>query len=50
MRGVADDPGADDLLVASGVGVGQGFEFSPVGGGQGDLACAGDGYGRAFTR
>jgi hypothetical protein len=50
VGGVAHDPGADDLLVAGGMGVGQGFELSPVGGGQRDLACAGHGHGRAFTR
>ena len=47
--GVADDPGADDLLVAGGMGIGQSFELSPVGGGQRDLACASDWHGRAFA-
>jgi hypothetical protein len=49
VGGVADDPGADDLLIAGGMGVGQSFELSPVGGAQDDLACAGGWRGRAFT-
>jgi hypothetical protein len=50
VRGVAHDPHADDLLVAGGVGVGQGFEPVSFGGGQRDLARAGGGHGRAFAR
>jgi hypothetical protein len=42
VRGVAHDPGPDDLLVAGGMGVGQPFELVPFGGGQGDRAGGAD--------
>jgi hypothetical protein len=48
VRGVQHDPDTDDLLVGGGAGVGQLLEPPTLGGGQDDLAGAGDGHAERF--
>jgi hypothetical protein len=42
VRGIKHDPGADDLLVSGGTGIGQLLEPAPLRRGQHDLAGTGD--------